>query len=54
VDYDGPIREKVDKSGICEQCGEWCEDISWEKEKPGKLFRYKIIHVCYKCKFNKK
>jgi hypothetical protein len=53
MDYDGPIRRKIDKSGICDQCGCWDKDVSWEKEKPG-LFRYKIMKVCYDCKFDRK
>jgi len=53
MNYDGPIREKKDNSGTCEECGHWSDDVSWEKEKSS-LFRFKIIKVCYKCKFGKK
>ena len=51
MDYSGPIREKLDKSGVCQECGEWTDSLIWRKEKPGKLYRWKVIKVCYKCKY---
>ncbi len=51
--YDGPPPVEKEKKSTCPECGRW-EVCNNEIIKCVWLFWYKVINVCYYCRFDRK